>query len=388
MQCWEKPSEAPNRRNHWVPGQAKLRRSIKPTQCEVYNQESARGTSEHSVQRIPWVKEEGRYATDRVRRGDIWARVQNQAFQLRRGVGSISWHGLQRMGRAVCRELHGVQCPFSQRQDEWCVLESTVWKAMIRRKQTKAKSVPDNEVTATFWGEEDVQTERGSARQMQKYQRVIYNLAGAAILRICCPPDRDCTCTVPEATSAGHFTVTSFHPVQPWETKRRGNVRARKRACPAQGRTTSKRQRWELDTNPTRLPAGDPSTFPLAHFNLLDPEDMSKTRPLFCSTQTSGYWARPGSQITPTSHREGSGCPTLWLGFVPKNLPFCLARHPASWSPVDSSSCEAVRPASSPGLLWSGLEQPLQTLRELSPFVGPHHILPTTSKLSSVTNTF
>lgn len=78
---------------------------------------------------------------------------------------------------------------------------------MIRRKQTKAKSVPDNEVTATFWGEEDVQTERGSARQMQKYQRVIYNLAGAAILRICCPPDRDCTCTGPEATSAGHLTV-------------------------------------------------------------------------------------------------------------------------------------------------------------------------------------
>lgn len=40
---------------------------------------------------------------------------------------------------------------------------------MIRQKQTKAKSVPDDEVMLTFWGEEDVQTGPGTARQISKH---------------------------------------------------------------------------------------------------------------------------------------------------------------------------------------------------------------------------
>lgn len=44
---------------------------------------------------------------------------------------------------------------------------------MIRPKQSEVKSVPDNEVMLTFWGDVDVQTEHNTTRQMQKYQSAI-----------------------------------------------------------------------------------------------------------------------------------------------------------------------------------------------------------------------
>lgn len=44
---------------------------------------------------------------------------------------------------------------------------------MIRPKQTKAKSVPDNEVRLTFWGGEAVQTRHGPVRQMHKHPSAI-----------------------------------------------------------------------------------------------------------------------------------------------------------------------------------------------------------------------
>ena len=44
---------------------------------------------------------------------------------------------------------------------------------MIRPKQSKEKAVPDNEVMLTFWGDVDVQTGHGTARQMQKYPSAI-----------------------------------------------------------------------------------------------------------------------------------------------------------------------------------------------------------------------
>lgn len=134
--------------------------------------------------------------------------IQNQVFELWQGLGTITWHTLERMNRTVFHELHRVRCPFSQWQDDWCVLESTGWKATIRRKQTKAKSVPDNEVMLTFWGEEDVQTGHGTARQMQKYPSAIYNPAEAAILRIYYPPDRDGTWPAPKGCSGQAFCMS------------------------------------------------------------------------------------------------------------------------------------------------------------------------------------
>lgn len=42
---------------------------------------------------------------------------------------------------------------------------------MIRPKQSEVKSVPDNEVMLTFWGDVDVQTEHNTTRQMQKISK-------------------------------------------------------------------------------------------------------------------------------------------------------------------------------------------------------------------------
>lgn len=55
--------------------------------CEVHNQESARRTSEHSVQRMAWVKKEGRYPTDGVRGAAIQARGSEPSLWIVTGFG-------------------------------------------------------------------------------------------------------------------------------------------------------------------------------------------------------------------------------------------------------------------------------------------------------------
>lgn len=78
---------------------------------------------------------------------------------------------------------------------------------MIRRKQTKAKSVPDNEVMLTFWGKRMF---RQDLVLQGKYQSAIYNPAEAAIVRIYYPPDRDGTWPVPRGDFCQAFH-TSLH---------------------------------------------------------------------------------------------------------------------------------------------------------------------------------
>lgn len=82
---------------------------------------------------------------------------------------------------------------------------------MIRPKQIKARSVPDSEVRLTFWAEEDVQTRRGTAQQMQKISTHYLQACRVAILSTWCP-DEEGARTPPGDTSAGILHVTSLHP--------------------------------------------------------------------------------------------------------------------------------------------------------------------------------
>lgn len=83
------------------------------------------------------------------------------------------------------------------------------------------KSVPDNEVMLTFWGDVDVQTEHNTTRQMQKYQALFYKAAEVAIFSIDYPPDKAGTQTAPEDPSNRASDIILLHPHAVSETSRR-----------------------------------------------------------------------------------------------------------------------------------------------------------------------